>query len=144
MKGFFNVWPFQWLPMVALRGWCVTALLQPPQSTNTVEYKTHSPSREPSLRTCFWTASLSYISGFFCYADLKINKNRVFSVSKTRSELSLAFLSFVSCPGAQGAAGWPGPNGATPGSLRLGWLQSSGQQGKKDLKEGAKKRKWRF
>lgn len=78
---------------------------------------------------------------FFCYVDLKMNKKLVFSVSKTRSEMSLAFLSFLFCPGEQGTAGWPGPNGAAPGSLQLGWLQSAGQQGKKDLKEGAKKGK---
>lgn len=143
LKGFFNVWPFKWLPVVALRGWCIKALLQPPRSTsrNTIKYKTRSPSQELSLQTCFWTASLSCTSGFFffCYVDLKKNKKLVFSVSKTRSELSLAFLSFLFCPGEQGTAGWSGPNGAAPGSLQLEWLQSAGQRGKKILRSALKR-----
>lgn len=68
---------------------------------------------------------------FWIYVDLKINENIVLSVPKIRSWLSLANLSFVSCPGVEGTADWPEPNCASPGSLKLGWLQSSGQQRKK-------------
>lgn len=95
----------------------------------------------PKSRAIFASLVLNCftVTFFWIYVDLKINENRVLGVPKIRSGLSLANLSFVSYPHAEGTAGWPGPNGAAPSSLQLGWLQSSGQQGKKIFKEGDKK-----
>lgn len=49
-------------------------------------------------------------------------------------QLSLAFLSFVSCPGAQGTAGWPAPSGAAASSLQLGGCNLQDTRMKKILR----------
>lgn len=108
MKGFFTAWPFQWLPMAALQGRCVKALL--------LLLESNTPGHEavPQARSCLWELAseplCSHILLDFLVALIirgerkKINKNITFSVSRTGSELPLLFFFCVSA--ASGAQGW--------------------------------------
>lgn len=100
MKGFFTAWPFQWLPMAALQGRCVKALL--------LLLESNTPGHEavPQARSCLWELAseplcchilLDFLVALIIRGERKkINKNITFSVSRTGSELPLLFFFCVS------------------------------------------------